>query len=121
MIIKLVLLGVLSLLSVFVVSQRSTSRLLRIAVLSIILGGAFLVWLPEQATLAAHALGVGRGADLLLYLWVVMTLAVILLLYLKLVETNRAITLLAREIALMRPALPAAPRDVAPVDLKRAS
>ena len=54
----------------------------------------------------AHAFGVGRGADLLMYLWVVITCSVILLLYLKIVEMNRMLTQLARRLALSQPMHP---------------
>ena len=103
---KLLLLALLLLLAVFVLGQKATSRALRFAVLAVLSGGAYLVWLPERATALAKVLGVGRGADLLLYMWVVITLAVILLIFLKIVESNRMITALARQIAVYNPQLP---------------
>ena len=48
-----------------------------------IAAGAFFVWAPEQTTVISRAVGVGRGADLVLYLWVVISLALMLVLYLK--------------------------------------
>jgi small membrane protein len=105
---KVLLIGLLLLIAVFVMGQRSVSRALRFAVLAMLGGGGYLVWLPERATALAKVLGVGRGADLLLYIWVVITLAVILLIFLKIVESNRMITALARQIALDNPQLPSA-------------
>lgn len=89
--------------AVLVATQRGTSRLLRLLVLSVIAFGAFLVWFPDVTDRFAELFGVGRGADLVLYLWVVITLALIIFLYLKLAALGRRITLLARSIALEHP------------------
>ena len=102
-IIKVVLLTLLALLALFVASQKIAPRGVRLTVLAMLAAGAYLVWEPEHANAVAHAVGVGRGADLLMYLWVVITLFVILLLYLKIVEMNRMLTELARRLALSRP------------------
>ena len=108
MIIKIVLFVIFLLLAIFIVLQKGASRGGRGIVLVMLATGAFLVWEPERANALAHPLGVGRGADLLLYLWIVITLAVILLLYLKLVEMNRMLTELARQLTLSRPIRPSA-------------
>ena len=86
--------------------QRSTSRLLRLTVLAVVVAGLYFVWMPEQTTRLAESLGVGRGADLVLYLWVVITLALIVFLYLKIVQLSRRLTELTRAQALSRPQIP---------------
>ena len=91
--------------------QRSTSRLLRIAVLAVVVAGLYFVWMPEQTTRVAESLGVGRGADLVLYLWVVITLALIVFLYLKIVQLSRRLTELTRALALTRPERPSSPGE----------
>jgi hypothetical protein len=106
MIIQILLTGLLALLALFVVIQSISSRAVRFAVLAVLAIGAILVWRPEHANAVAHSLGVGRGADLLMYLWVVITLSVILLLYLQIVAVNRTLTQLARRLALLTPMLP---------------
>jgi hypothetical protein len=106
MIIQLLLIGVLLLSALVVVRQMQASRRARVIVLSMLAIGAYLVWQPEQANELAHSLGVGRGADLMLYLWIVLTFAVILLLYLKIVEMNQMVTDLARRLTLMTPVRP---------------
>jgi small membrane protein len=106
MIIKLLLIGLLALLALFVALQRISSRGVRLAVLATLASGAYFVWRPEHASAVAQALGVGRGADLLMYLWVVITCSVILLLYLKIVEMNRMLTQLARRLTLGQPMHP---------------
>ncbi|HSD42257.1 MAG TPA: DUF2304 domain-containing protein [Burkholderiales bacterium] len=106
MIIKLLLISLLALLALFVALQRVTSRGVRFTVLTMLAIGAYFVWRPEHANAVAQTLGVGRGADLLMYLWVVITCSVILLLYLKIVELNRMLTQLARRLALSQPIHP---------------
>lgn len=60
------------------------------------------VWAPELATKLAHGLGVGRGADLVLYMYGLVSFLLILDLSLKLKSQNQVITRLAREIAIER-------------------
>lgn len=62
--------------------------------------GAYLVWLPEDATYLAHLIGIGRGADLVLYVWVLISFAILLVLYLNSREQLQLITTLARRMAL---------------------
>ena len=47
-------------------------------------GGLYFVWLPAHATALAELAGVGRGVDLIIYVWVVISLLVALNLHLKL-------------------------------------
>ncbi len=109
--IKLVLLAFLVLVAIYVLMQRSTSTSLRIAIEVLLVLGAYFVVAPEQATAIAHTLGVGRGTDLILYTWIIVTFAVILVLYLKVVAMNRTVTQLARSLALSQVRHP--PTDVA--------
>jgi small membrane protein len=62
--------------------------------------GAYLVWMPDHATYLANVVGIGRGADLLLYVWILISCAILLLLYLNLREQAQLITTLARKMAL---------------------
>ena len=87
-------------------TQRTTSRLLRIAMLLVVAAGAFFVWAPEVTDRIATAFGVGRGADLIFYIWVIITLALIVFLYLRVARLSRNVTQLARAVALARPAFP---------------
>lgn len=106
MIIKVLLTSLLALLALFVTLQTVTSHAVRLTVLTVLAIGGYFVWRPEHANWVAHALGVGRGADLLVYLWVVITCSVILLLYLKIVSMSRMLTQLARRVALSQPMHP---------------
>ena len=76
------------------------------------LAGIYFVWVPSHSTLVAEFVGVGRGADLVLYLWVCISLIVLLNLHLKLRAQRELITKLARSIAMANVQSPApnAPR-----------
>jgi hypothetical protein len=65
-------------------------------------GGLYLVWFPSHANVVADLVGVGRGADLILYLWVLISLLILFNLHLKLRFQMELITELAREVALLR-------------------
>ncbi len=69
---------------------------------SMIAGGAglYLVWAPEQSTAIAEFIGIGRGADLILYLWVCISLNMLLNVHLKLRSQHETLTKLARAMAL---------------------
>lgn len=62
--------------------------------------GLYFVWMPDHLSAVAHAMGVGRGTDLLLYLWVSLTMLAFAGLVLELRHLRRQLTLLARELAL---------------------
>jgi hypothetical protein len=64
-------------------------------------GGLYFVWLPAHATALAELAGVGRGVDLIIYVWVVISLLVALNIHLKLRAQMELITTLAREVALL--------------------
>ena len=64
--------------------------------------GSVLVWIPDQLTRLAHLLGVGRGTDLLLYGWVMVSFLVIAGLALSLRHLHAQVTRLAREFSLLR-------------------
>jgi hypothetical protein len=55
---------------------------------------------PSVAVTAARAMGVGRGADLIFYSNVLVTLAGFFIIYLRQRRLDRQITLLVRELAL---------------------
>ena len=65
-------------------------------------GGLYFVWFPAHATLLAEAVGIGRGVDLIIYVWVVISLLIVFNLHLKLRSQMELITGLAREIAILK-------------------
>src|SRR5438105_15034676 len=64
------------------------------------LAGLYFVWVPAHATRLAALVGIGRGVDLILYTWVVISLIVLLNLHLKLRMQFEQTTILARELAI---------------------
>lgn len=62
--------------------------------------GIYLVWMPDDATHIARFVGVGRGADLIMYIWILISFSVWLLIYLSMREQLQLITSLARNMAL---------------------
>jgi hypothetical protein len=83
----------------YVFVQSGTLRLIKLTTTVVIVLGIYFVWLPTHATLVAEVLGVGRGADLLMYFWIMVTLIVLLNLQLKLRAINIMLTKLTRHIA----------------------
>jgi len=64
-----------------------------------LLAGVFVAW-PQGTVVIAHALGIRRGADLVLYCSVLAMMIGFLMVYARLQRLNREITLLTRHIAL---------------------
>ncbi len=76
------------------------SRLLdRMLVLAVVAVGAMLVAFPRSATLLANQVGVGRGADLVLYLSAAGGGFCLLLLLSKIRDLETRVTELTRELA----------------------
>lgn len=71
--------------------------------------GTYFVWFPEHSTVIAHAIGVGRGADLILYLWMALSLLIALNIHLQLRAQFEAITMLTRQLALSEPIVESSP------------
>jgi small membrane protein len=92
--------------ALLVAAQRTSSRFIQLAVLAVIAVGVYFVWAPERANDLAAAVGVSRGADLLFYLWVIITLALIMFMYFKIQRLAQRVTRLSRAIALSHPRRP---------------
>lgn len=84
----------------YVISLGRPHRSLRLVLFAIILVGFVFVWIPDITNAIAALVGVGRGADLIMYIWIVLNLLFILRLHIKLREQSEALTQLARRIAL---------------------
>jgi hypothetical protein len=92
----------LALLTVVLIALAQLAQLPLIggASICVALFGIYLVWMPEEATHIARFVGVGRGADLIMYVWILISFSVWLLIYLSMREQLQLITSLARNIAL---------------------
>lgn len=81
----------------------------RLVALVLVAGGVIailFVWHPGLANALAAAMGVGRGADLVIYVYCLLSVVLILDISLKLKAMHQVITRLAREIALANPKHP---------------
>ncbi len=88
---------------IYVFVQSGLSLSFRFAIYAVLLCGTYFVWLPTHATTVANLLGIGRGADLVFYLWIVVSLAVLINLHLKLRRNLILLTQLARHLAIAQP------------------
>jgi small membrane protein len=66
------------------------------------IGTASIIVFPDATSFVAHLLGIGRGADLIMYLSLLISFYLIFRLYVALARLEQAITALVRAIALER-------------------
>jgi small membrane protein len=100
MIIQLLLSSILLGVFAYALSQRQRSAPISLAIMTISLGGIILVLFPEVTTRVARTVGVGRGADLVFYCFILITLAAIFNIHLRLRASAETTTDLARAWAL---------------------
>jgi hypothetical protein len=70
-------------------------------------GSTAIVW-PHSTALVAHALGIGRGADLLLYSTALVMIVAFFYVYSRFRRVERQLTLLVRRLAIQNAAQPPA-------------
>jgi hypothetical protein len=103
----ILILGFMIILS-YALSQRRRSRFVASAMVIIVIVGVVSVMYPELTGDVAHAVGVGRGADLILYCFVLATLVAILNLHLRLRAVLEMTTNVTRAVALASAMTPTA-------------
>lgn len=103
MIVQLMLSVVLICLLLYAIKLTRRGNGLGLLLILLSISAIFFVIFPENSNLVANRLGVGRGADLLIYLCFLSGVLLILLLHLRFREQSIAITELARAIALNNP------------------
>ncbi len=86
-VISMLLIGVV----VYAASERRRSPVVALFSIIAAAAGLYFTWTPDHATQVAIWAGVGRGVDLVLYIWVCISLIVLL---------NLHLTVMARTIAL---------------------
>jgi hypothetical protein len=84
------------------VVMRRRSPAVALALMLSSLAGIWFAWMPQQLTAVANALGVGRGTDLALYLWVSISFLALAGLALQLRHLQGQLTILVREIAILQ-------------------
>ena len=87
---------------VYAWSEQRRVPLVAVCTMIATAAGLYFVWFPSHANALAELIGIGRGADLIMYLWVLISLLILFNLHLKLRSQLELITELARELALLR-------------------
>jgi hypothetical protein len=83
-------------------SHRNRTRGVTLVIAVVATIGIFFVWNQELTNTIARYVGIGRGADLLLYIFVSISIGVSTVLYIRIVEIQEHVTVLTREIALFK-------------------
>ncbi|MDB5177130.1 MAG: hypothetical protein JWN75_798 [Candidatus Saccharibacteria bacterium] len=104
MIIQIILVAVLIFLIVGFLKSRTTSRTKaykKILLILFVVSAIVVVIFPDITTYVAHFLGIGRGADLLLYGITVVMIFVLLNNYIKDREEQKRFVILSRKVAIL--------------------
>jgi hypothetical protein len=95
-----ILIAGIAIAAIFASTVFRAKLLYRLLALLLFLTAAVLVIFPDLTTAIAHALGVGRGADLVLYVSLVAGVDVALLLYLRIRDLEQKIAEVVRTVAI---------------------
>jgi hypothetical protein len=99
--IKLPLIALLVFCALYGWRQRSLSPIVGFVTPLTCVVGIVLVVRPDWSSDAARLLGVGRGADLVLYIWTAITILVLANVHFRLRAQHAMITLLTRQITII--------------------
>lgn len=100
MIIQLILTGCLACVAVYGWAQLSSVRIVSLGLMLLSVCAIYFVWNPELTSRLANLVGVGRGTDLVLYLFLVFVLSQLVVIHVRLHSQMTLITQIARRIAL---------------------
>ncbi|MGE0395418.1 MAG: DUF2304 domain-containing protein [Kofleriaceae bacterium] len=100
--IRVLLIGGFAAIGWLVFRRRNRLPLHILLVFLLLAAGAVAVVFPGLTTDVAHVLGVGRGADLVTYIAIVTIMFVLVHYYTKFVELQQQVTMLTRELAILR-------------------
>jgi small membrane protein len=100
MIAQFVLSSLLAAVLLYAWTEYRRTPLVALLTVFVATAGIYFVWVPEHSTQLAELVGIGRGVDLILYIWVCISLIVLLNLHLKLRTQMELITTLARKAAI---------------------
>lgn len=99
--IQAILVALLLLIGGIYLTTLSSRLMSRLAVLGLLAAGVLFVINPDLTTRIARAVGVGRGTDLLFYLFCLASITVFLKLYKKNRTVEEKLTEVARQVALL--------------------
>ncbi|MBI4921939.1 MAG: DUF2304 domain-containing protein [Devosia nanyangense] len=100
MIFQAILVVALSVLVLYALGQRRRSGPISLVIILASVAGMLLVLFPEMSTIVANRLGIGRGADLVFYVFMLIMFAAVANLHVRMRIHSEATTALARQIAL---------------------
>jgi hypothetical protein len=100
MVFQLIVSTLLCALIIYALLQKKDFPLVGRAMPLVALLGIYMVWFPERTSEAATWVGIGRGVDLMMYIWILASGLILLVLHLKLVTYERKLTELARQMAI---------------------
>ena len=106
MIFQFLLVIALFCIAVYAYFQRRSAPVVALVVALLAFGAMPLVIRPELANRLANLVGIGRGADLLLYCFILISLAAIFNLHLRFRENERRMTAIARGLAIATATVP---------------
>lgn len=101
--IRILLTALLSVGVVFALREWRQSRVMFGLIVLLTASGIFLVWFDQAATWLANSLGVGRGADLVLYISSAISFVLVVSLVLRIKRLQEQLTEVARAMALAHP------------------
>jgi hypothetical protein len=102
MIIRILMLSGLAAIGWLVFLRRNKLPIHIVIVFGLLAAGAWAVIFPERTDVIANYVGVGRGVDLITYIFEVAGLFTLVHYYTKFVELQRQLTNLTREMAILR-------------------
>jgi small membrane protein len=102
MIIRFLMLAGLATIGWLVFLRRNKLPIHIVVVFGLLGAGGWAVLFPDQTDLIANYVGVGRGVDLITYVFEITALFVLIHYYTKFVELQRQLTELTREMAILR-------------------
>jgi small membrane protein len=106
MIFQVILISGLLIITIYAVMQRARSPIVALGVLAGSLSGIILTAAPELANYAAWAVGISRGADLVIYCFILISLGAILNLHLRLRMQQEMLIEVVRQFAILGAASP---------------
>lgn len=100
--IQLVLLTGIAFITLYFIIQLK-KQLIDLGLLFLLIAAAvvFIIW-PESTNILAHKLGVGRGADLIFYVSILLFWFIVLKLYARLRRLEKTVTQFIREEAIKK-------------------
>ena len=110
MIIRILMLAGLAAIGYLVFLRRNRLPIHIVVVFSMLVAGGVAVLFPERTDIIANYMGVGRGVDLITYLFEVAAIFILIHYYTKFVELQRQLTTLTRELASLKADLERAKR-----------